>query len=139
MKRTRNSYLLALLAALLILAGNISLRAAAEPQATQPADPTTTSTTKSAKKKNSAADSTAATPASKPASPSTPAAPATPAKPAAAPAQAPSANSSGMVWVNTESGVYHMPGSRYYGKTKQRKYMTEADALKAGYRPAAKK
>ena len=44
-----------------------------------------------------------------------------------------------MVWVNTDSGVYHKPGTRYYGKTKQGKYMTEADAQKAGYRAAGKK
>ena len=37
-----------------------------------------------------------------------------------------------MVWVNTDSGVYHKPGTRWYGKTKQGKYMTEADAQKAG-------
>jgi hypothetical protein len=43
-----------------------------------------------------------------------------------------------MVWVNTESGIYHKQGSRYYGKTKQGKYMTEADAIKAGYRPSEK-
>jgi hypothetical protein len=43
-----------------------------------------------------------------------------------------------MVWVNTASGVYHKPDSRYYGKTKQGKYMTEADAKKAGYRAARK-
>ncbi len=43
-----------------------------------------------------------------------------------------------MVWVNTESGVYHKPGTRWYGKTKQGKYMTEADAIKAGYHPAKK-
>jgi cytoskeletal protein RodZ len=42
------------------------------------------------------------------------------------------------VWVNTDSGVYHKPGSRYYGKTKKGKYMTEADARKAGYREAKK-
>jgi hypothetical protein len=41
-----------------------------------------------------------------------------------------------MVWVNTDSGIYHNPGSRWYGKTKQGKYMTEADAQKAGYRPS---
>ena len=43
-----------------------------------------------------------------------------------------------MVWVNTDSGIYHKPGTRFYGKTKQGKYMSEADAIKAGYRPAGK-
>ncbi len=40
------------------------------------------------------------------------------------------------VWVNTKSGVYHCPGSRWYGKTKQGKYMGECAAQKAGHRPA---
>jgi len=39
----------------------------------------------------------------------------------------------GMVWVNTATGVYHKEGDRYYGKTKQGKWMTEAAAIKAGY------
>ena len=52
--------------------------------------------------------------------------------------EAPPANSSGMVWVNTDSGIYHKSGSRWYGKTKQGKYMTEADAQKAGYRASEK-
>ena len=39
----------------------------------------------------------------------------------------------GMVWVNTKSGVFHYEGDRWYGKTKEGKFMTEADALKAGY------
>jgi hypothetical protein len=43
-----------------------------------------------------------------------------------------------MVWVNTDSGVYHKEGTRYYGKTKHGKYMSEADAVKGGYRPAKK-
>jgi len=38
----------------------------------------------------------------------------------------------GQVWVNTESHVYHKAGSRYYGKTKQGKYMSEAEAIKEG-------
>ena len=59
-------------------------------------------------------------------------------KPGAATKPAPSARTVGMVWVNTESGVYHKPGTRWYGKTKQGKYMTEADAKKAGYHAAAK-
>jgi DNA uptake protein ComE-like DNA-binding protein len=40
----------------------------------------------------------------------------------------------GLVWVNTDSGVFHRAGSRWYGKTKHGKYMGEADATKAGYR-----
>jgi hypothetical protein len=39
-----------------------------------------------------------------------------------------------MVWVNTESHIYHKEGSRIYGKTKQGKYMSEADAIKEGDR-----
>ena len=42
----------------------------------------------------------------------------------------------GMVWVNTKSGAYWRPGTQYYGKTTEGKYMTEADARKAGYHPA---
>ncbi|HEY2761057.1 MAG TPA: helix-hairpin-helix domain-containing protein, partial [Pirellulales bacterium] len=39
----------------------------------------------------------------------------------------------GMVWVNLESKMYHKESSRWYGKTKSGKYMSEADAVKAGY------
>ncbi len=39
----------------------------------------------------------------------------------------------GMVWVNLESKVYHREGSRWYGKTKSGKYMSEADAMKDGF------
>ena len=42
----------------------------------------------------------------------------------------------GQVWVNLTSGVYHLPGTRYYGKTANGRYMSEQDALKAGYRKA---
>jgi len=42
----------------------------------------------------------------------------------------------GMVWVNTDSGIFHKEGSRFYGKTKQGKWMAEAEALKAGFRAA---
>ena len=42
----------------------------------------------------------------------------------------------GQVWVNTKSGVIWKPGTTYYGKTKAGKYMSEADALAAGYHNA---
>ncbi len=70
-----------------------------------------------------------------------PAATTTEKKPAhvAAPAQTPTqiadAKAQGLVWVNTNSGVYHKDGE-FYGKTKHGKFMTEADATKAGHRAA---
>lgn len=83
-------------------------------------------------KTGAATEVPAKTPANSTATSTTPAA-----KPSAAQQPRP-ANGRGMVWVNTESGVYHKPGTRYYGKTKQGKYMTEADAIKAGYHAAKK-
>jgi hypothetical protein len=38
----------------------------------------------------------------------------------------------GQVWVNTETHTYHKPGSRWYGKTKQGKYVSEQEAIKEG-------
>ena len=40
------------------------------------------------------------------------------------------------VWVNTNSGVYHCPGTRWYGNTKSGKFMTQREAQSKGYRPA---
>jgi hypothetical protein len=45
------------------------------------------------------------------------------------------AKAKGLVWVNTSTKVYHKDG-QFYGTTKQGKFMTEADAEKAGYRAA---
>jgi hypothetical protein len=55
------------------------------------------------------------------------------ATPAATDQEIADAKAKGLVWVNTESKVYHKDG-RYYGKTKRGKFMTEADAQKAGFR-----
>jgi hypothetical protein len=63
-------------------------------------------------------------------------APAPPPQAAAAAAAPQGSPGPGTVWVNLDSGVYHYENSRYYGKTKNGKYMSEADAVKAGYRPA---
>jgi len=85
-----------------------------------------------------ASNSSAGKSATAPATPASTPGRSTPASKTATTQQAPPVNSGGMVWVNTDSGVYHKPGTRWYGKTKQGKYMTEADAQKAGYRAAAK-
>jgi hypothetical protein len=45
------------------------------------------------------------------------------------------AKASGKVWVNLDSGVYHQ-GGRWYGKTKNGKFMTVDGAKKAGYKAA---
>jgi DNA uptake protein ComE-like DNA-binding protein len=42
----------------------------------------------------------------------------------------------GMVWVNLDSKRYHKETSAWYGRTKNGKYMSEADAIKAGYQAA---
>ena len=74
--------------------------------------------------------------------PKTSAAAASPAAAAPAPTKGTSAQAAtkapapggghGLVWVNTETHVYHKEGSRFYGTTKKGKYMTEAAAIKEG-------
>jgi hypothetical protein len=54
----------------------------------------------------------------------------------ASPTAAATPLNAGDVWVNTKSGKYWEPGSRYYGKTKQGEYLSEKEAVQNGYRPA---
>lgn len=54
---------------------------------------------------------------------------------AASGAATPAAGDAGKVWENRETKVYHCAGTKFYGKTKNGEYMSEADAKKAGARP----
>jgi hypothetical protein len=49
-------------------------------------------------------------------------------------AQAPGGGA-GLVWLNTESNVYHCQGTQFYGKTKAGSYMTEEAAKAKGAHP----
>jgi hypothetical protein len=87
---------------------------------------------------------TASAPAAQPTSRPAPAPPAAaPASPASTSARTPSVSTTsqqppvkGMVWVNLSTKVFHREGDRYYGNTKNGKFMTEDEAVKAGYREA---
>ncbi len=50
-------------------------------------------------------------------------------------AQIADAKTKGMVWANSNTKVYHKDDA-FFGKTKHGKFMTEADAQKAGYKLA---
>ena len=105
---------------------------ATSPETTAPAV-ANEKTSKARKSKKSEAEMTSSGTASRAQTGASPMAPA-PVKNATA-AETQAAKTSGKVWVNTETGVYHK-GGRWFGATKQGKFMTEQDAMKSGYRAA---
>ncbi|TAM57674.1 hypothetical protein EPN52_12530 [bacterium] len=44
-----------------------------------------------------------------------------------------------VVWVNTSSRVYHLPGTKYYGKTRHGKYECRSAATSEGFKEASMK
>ena len=98
---------------------------------------------KSASGSSSATSTKAATPAAAAPAATPAAAPAAASKSTAASKSAPAATpaaggGAGQVCVNTSSKTkaYHCQGSKWYGTTKQGKYMSTADAQAAGYHAA---
>lgn len=112
MKLEYRRYLSHFLSAVLILGFTVPAVAHAQSSTAQSATGVQNQSSTPAPAKTAGKSSTSATPARTPPSP-------------------------GMVWANTDSKVYHKSGSRWYGKTKQGQWMTEADAQKAGYKAAS--
>jgi len=128
-------------------------KAQATPAAGTSASPAASPKAKRASRKKEAAAAASPTASASPAKfnlgdlfkPKTSAAAASPAAANPAPARAagtkaamtPAAGGGhGLVWVNTDSHVYHKEGSRFYGTTKKGKYVSEADAIKEGDKAA---
>jgi hypothetical protein len=105
----------------------VPLVRAADPTPSPSPEASASPSKKHSKKSATAANATAAS------SPTTPASPAKVAKTVPTPeaTQAPGGGA-GQVWVNTETHVYHKEGSKWYGRTKHGKYLSEQDAIKEG-------
>ena len=129
---------LRLMLALMLVVGNISVgsKAAQQTGGQGQSDSGSLIPPKQEKKTKPDGASSPPAPTSKPAATTAP--PSAPASKPMTTRQAARPKSTGMVWVNTDSGVYHKPGTRWYGKTKNGKYMTQTDAMKAGYHAAKK-
>jgi uncharacterized membrane protein YdfJ with MMPL/SSD domain len=116
---------------LCLLAGLFAANLAAKSQETSPTEKTSASSNKEQKStKQTAAQSDAsaeATPSGKKSSSKATG------QGSASAEEIASAKASGKVWVNLDSSVYHKLG-RWYGKTKNGKFMSEAEAKQAGYR-----
>jgi ABC-type oligopeptide transport system substrate-binding subunit len=134
-------------AALCLLFSLCVAPALAKPQTGSPADQTTSTSKKKKQSKKSSAppdsqptaasDSGSASASGATASSFVSPAPAgkSSSKVVASEAEITAAKASGKVWVNLDSGVYHKRG-RWYGKTKNGRFMTPDEAKKAGYRQA---
>jgi hypothetical protein len=115
---------------LCLLWGLFAANLLAKSQGTSPSEQTTSSEKEQKSKKQTAAQSDAsaeATPSGKKSSSKATG------QGSASAEEIASAKASGKVWVNLDSGVYHKLG-RWYGKTKNGKFMSEAEAKQAGYR-----
>jgi DNA uptake protein ComE-like DNA-binding protein len=98
---------------------------------TKPSATSSDKATRSEKVSQTSGTAPAAQPASSGSSAATQAAGGSASKSQSAPAAG-----SGQVWVNLDTKIYHKEGDRWYGKTKNGKYMSEQDAIAAGYRAA---